>query len=240
MIDLTILHPPSDPTSPLRFGSPLGVVVDITLDVPWVELSYLGSRLSELDGEAEVASAYETRHPVPVKALASGRIEVRDSGKDDHSGPPPRKGNSGRGCEVIVRTGSHFEISYSHLKRGAIRAGLAKAGEAIGQSGNSGRCLNGAKSAYVKIAVRQKGSQVKVEDLIEPIFVESTINGVPIGNPKKLPPGELVHKGLVLDTILLELGRDDLFKSGETELVVTLRRGSRRLAQRSQTVYIEW
>jgi hypothetical protein len=246
MIDLRVLHPIPDSLHPLRFGAILEPLVDVVLDVPWVESPNLGRRVGELDGETEVAACYETRHPVPVKALASGRAEMRDSGRDDHSGPPARKGNAGRGLEVTVTTGTYFTVSYSHLKRGTARVGVVKAGDVIGQSGNSGRCLDGAKGAYVKLAVRQKGGLVRLEDLVEPIFIEWTANGVSLARAKKLPPGELVHKNFALERAVIESGRlkesgtEEVFRAGENELVVSLRRGSRQLARQKLSWYLEW
>lgn len=241
MTELKLIHPLKDSLPPLRFGEPLAVVADVVLETPWLELpNSLGRRLSELDGEPEIALSFETRYPAPVKALAGGRADVRDTGKDDHSGPPARKGSAGRGVEVTVKSGTYFEVVYSHLKRGTARVGLLKTGEVVGQSGNSGRCVDGAKSAYVKIAARNKGSQLRLDELVEPVFLEATINGYSIGRPKKLEPGELVHKGVALERVLVESGKEDIYRAGENTLVVSVKRGSRTLARHEEIVPVEW
>jgi len=240
MTDLKLLHPRKDSLPPLRFGEELGIVVDVHLDVPWVELPNLGRRLHSLDGEPEVAHAIETKYPVPVKALAGGRAELKDTGRDDHAPSGAPRGNAGRGVEVIVKTGAGFELTYSHLKRGSGRMGLLKTGDVVGQSGNSGRCIDGAKSAFVKLAARNGGSQIKLEELLEPVTVDATWNGVPVVAPKRLEAGAVDFKAFPLTRVLIEAGKDDIFRAGENEIHVCVRRGPRVLAQVKETVILEW
>lgn len=238
MIDLRIVEPRPE-GAPVKFGEPVVVVVDLGLDEPWFALPALGSRLNDLDGEPEPALFFETPSGASVKALASGRAETRDTGEDDHSGPGARSGRARRGCEVTVKTGSDIEITYSHLKRGSAKTGSVRAGDAIGASGNSGRCPNGARRSFVKIAAKRRAANARIEDFTEPLTVEATLNGLPLGAPTRVPGGEVVVKGLKLERVPALIEKEDQFRSGDNELYVALKRGSRTLARATATVRIE-
>lgn len=230
MIDLRILRPRAE-KAPVRFGELLEVVVDLDLDAePWFALPSFGRRVSSLDGEPEPAVAFDTGSPVAVKALVSGRAETRDTGHDDHSPPPMRAARAGRGCEVTVTSGG-FELTYSHLKRGGAKVGRVRAGETIGMSGNTGRCVDGARRAFVKLAARRRGAHARVEEFTEPIVVESTLNGQRLARPLELPAGEVRFENLVLERVLVNPERGDIFRIGENELEVLVRRGAKSLAR---------
>src|SRR5688572_29167605 len=142
MATLSVVRPQRD-TAPLRYGEPFEIIVDVDLDEPWFTAPSLGSKLTtSIDGEPDPAATFKLVGPEQVRALVNGRAEVKDTQIDDLGGPPLRASKAGRGHEVIVTSGA-FQLSYGHLKRGSGKSGQVKAGEVIGQAGNTGRCVDG-------------------------------------------------------------------------------------------------
>ena len=83
MTELKLIHPLKDSLPPLRFGEPLAVVADVVLETPWLELpNSLGRRLSELDGEPEIALSFSSR-----ESASSGSASPAGSGPQP---APPR------------------------------------------------------------------------------------------------------------------------------------------------------
>jgi len=228
MVRLKIVEPRSD-TPSIRFGEKLTVVVDLELDEPWFPAPEHGRRLTQLDGEPALALAFDTGGPSPIRTLVSGRAEARDSGVDDRSGPPLRSIRGGLGLEVTIRSGE-MELVYSHLKRSNPRTGRVKAGDIVGTSGNTGRCLSGEKGSFVKVAAKRAGSPARIDDFTTPITVETKVNGTSVGRPFQVPAGEVECLGLRLDPVVVSVERPDPFRSGENQVDVTVKRGSRVLA----------
>ncbi len=239
MANLVRIIAPNRDTAPARFGDFIRIAVDVSLDEPWFVLpSNLGSRMGALDGEPEPALAFQANGAVPVRALVSGKGAMRDSGIDDHGPSPLRAVKGGRGCELVVTSGA-LELTYSHLKRGSARGGPVRAGDTVGLTGNSGRCVNGARGHYVKIAARRRSSPVALEEFSEAYTLEAQLNGLPLVASEKLPPGETSFKRYELEKAPVLIERADQFRTGENELLVVLKRGSRTLARDAGAVVVE-
>jgi hypothetical protein len=138
-----------------------------------------------------------------------------------------------------VTTGAAFQLVYSHLKRGSAKGGSVDAGDAVGQSGNTGRCVDGARHSFVKIAAKRRSLGVRVEEFTEPVTVEATLNGLILVVPEKVPPGEIRFDKIKLDRQTKTPDQWDRARDGAGELVVTVRRGSRTLARAQMTARME-
>jgi hypothetical protein len=245
-VDLRIVAPilPVDRDAcSVKYCDPMKVIVELDLDEPWFTVPNLGRRLSgQFDGDNEPAYIFETRIGVPVKAFVGGRTTVHDTGRDDHSGAPVRTGNPAlRGCEVVVKNGA-FEISYSHLKRGSAFGGsTVKLGDVVGLTGNTGRCLDGAKRGFVRIAVKSKSIRMRLDEFCDPITIDGLFNEKPLFPPVCVAEGELLCKNVKLEEVYVDPDNPDLFKRGdENVLEVVARRGDRVIARRKGFVKIDF
>jgi len=233
--EVRIVHPlRGDP--PSRPGDPLEPILEVDLVQPWFPLPALGRRIQTVTGQRPLGLAFETPGPRPVHALAAGSVEVRDSRLDDHGGISVRGSRAGGGYEAVVAT-RNLRISYLHLKRGSARAGPVRAGEVVGVSGNTGRCVDGSGRAFVEIEARSEGKLCDLSEFSLPIVVELRINGTPVGKPRPLPPGEVEFRGFRLERLIIDPERrPDLFRPGtENVLEVVLMRGPQRIA-RAETI----
>lgn len=131
-------------------------------------------------------------------------------------------------------------IAYSHLKRGSARMGLVKVGDTVGTTGNTGRCVDGARSAYMTLSGRFRGADVRLEEYTEPLVIAWTWNGETLSSPTRLPAGEVELKSFALERVVLDAERYPAMRTGENQLALSLRRGSRTLARAEEVVIAEW
>lgn len=209
-----------EPQRQAKSGQPFRVVVDIRLPEPWFAEPRWGRKIASVDGRpAGDGLAFETEGERSIEALMSGTLSVRDTRIDVPTPQGFPDAGAGRGVEAVLRGDGGLELRYGHLARGSVRAGRVKAGEALGRSGNTGRCVDGEGRRFVTI---EAGQGKRLRDLYEPIRVEASLDGKPVGRAVEVPAGETQVKGL-------EVARATAQRTpGKkvSRLEVTVRRGS--------------
>ncbi|HVY62279.1 MAG TPA: M23 family metallopeptidase [Planctomycetota bacterium] len=225
----------------VRFNENMTVVVSVALDEPWFKAPSMSRRTAPLDGETD-GWVFETIRPgEPVRALVSGYATSKDTGKDDPSGPPVRAGSSaGLGVQVTVKSGG-LELCYSHLKRGSAKSGQrVSRGDAIGATGNTGRCAGGERQGFLRISGKRDGVRARLEEFTEPIVLFAFFNEQPFSKPLEFPQGEVEAKSLSFEPVWVNPEAPDAFRRGPNELEVVARRGTRTLASRRALVTIDY
>jgi hypothetical protein len=86
-------------------------------------------------------------------------------------------------------------VSYGHLERGSGRSGTVRAGDPIGKTGNTGRCVDGCGRSFVAIEVRGAKNARTLDDLCAPLELELLVGGRRTGSVP-VPAGETKIEGL--------------------------------------------
>jgi len=174
-----------------RAGSELDVVLDIELPEPWLEKPRLGKEVPSVDGRGSrpLTISFECEKGTAVPALVTGTAVTRDTRIDVHSGEGFPDAGAGRGHEVALVAPGGLTVIYGHLARGTSKAGFLHAGATIGQSGNTGRCVDGCGRSFVAIAIEGTKTARTLDDVFAPLEVEVLLDGKPQARTK-LPAGE--------------------------------------------------
>lgn len=174
-----------------RAGSDLAIELDIDLAEPWLERPRLGREVRTVDGHSPsgLALAFESDKPASVPGLVSGTAIVSDTRIDVHTPAGFPDAGAGRGYELTIVAPGGFTVSYGHLGRGTGKTGLVRAGESIGQTGNTGRCVDGCHTTFVNIEVAGVRHARSLDELFTPIEVELLVDGKSRG-AVALPAGE--------------------------------------------------
>jgi hypothetical protein len=174
-----------------RAGSDLAIELDIELAEPWLERPRLGRAVRDVDGHAPsgLVMAFECEKPASVPALLSGTAQASDTRIDVHTPAGFPDAGAGRGHELTIVAPGGFRVTYGHLARGSAKTGLVRAGEAVGATGNTGRCIDGCGKSFVAIEVKGARFARSLEELFAPIEVELLVDGKSRG-AKTLPAGE--------------------------------------------------
>jgi murein DD-endopeptidase MepM/ murein hydrolase activator NlpD len=216
----------------VRYGKTLEVVIDASVSEPWFKLPRFGQKIPSVTGESHRGLDFKAPSPKPVKSVTAGTAKISDTGIDDHSGQGKGNRKAGRGYEVIVKSGD-FSVHYGHLKRNTGKSGKIRVGDILGQTGNTGRCLNGCDGTFAHFEVRKGSLAQDLNAVSRPVQVHVEVNGKSLGNAVDLPPGEVDISGLKVGRYSVKKSH---FSKAENELTIHLKRGSKVLAKQTMKV----
>jgi hypothetical protein len=183
-----------------RAGDSVDVHVDVEVPDPWIERPKLGREVRDVDGHGApgVSVAFECDRGTGVPAFFSGTAQVRDTRIDVHTPAGFPDAGAGRGYEVTLRSQGGAEVRYGHLARGSGKQGSVKAGEVIGQSGNTGRCVDGCGRQFVLVEFSGMRHARTLDELCQPIELELWVDGKQQGRPVRFPAGETSARGIAV------------------------------------------
>lgn len=211
--------------SDLRAGEETAVSVDLEVADPWIERPRLGREVRDVDGRSAggISLAFECDRATAVPALLAGTASERDSRIDVHTPAGFPDAGAGRGYEVFVKAPGGAEVRYGHLSRGSGRTGQVRPGEAIGTTGNTGRCVDGCGRSFVVVEFSSLRSVSTLDDLCAPIELELLVDGRPQATVR-FPAGETRARGLNVGRV--RAPRDRGSSSVAVEVRATRRRST--------------
>ena len=231
----TRLELTSPRSAEVRLGGEVDVVASLEVPDPWLVLPELGRRVPTVDGHAIAGVAFETDGARDVPALVSGTASARDTRLDVHGPAGFPDAGAGRGVEVAIRAGA-VEVRYGHLERGSARTGPVEAGEAIGRTGNTGRCADGCGRRFVAIELSGGRLARTFEELAVPIELEALLDGKSIGRAR-FPQGVLEARDL---RIARTRAPRDSKGAKSFKLEVRVTRGTRPIASKIMDLRIRF
>jgi hypothetical protein len=173
----------------LRAGTSVSIVVDVTLSEIWFAAPTPGSKIPSVDGRSgSGAVCYETRGPETLVAPFDGSLRVEDTRIDVHTPQGFPDAGSGEGVAVTLRHESGLELRFAHLQRGSTpSANRVRAGDAIGRTGNTGRCTDGCGRSVVSVKFKAGGGK-RLDDYSQPLKIRATLGDKQLTKPALAVP----------------------------------------------------
>jgi hypothetical protein len=178
-----------EPVGTLRAGTSVTISVDVTIAEPWFPVPCSGSKIASISGRPESgATCYETRGPQTIAAPFGGTLRIEDTRIDVHTPTGFPDAGAGPGVVATLRHESGVELRFGHLERGSTPSlTRVRAGEAIGRTGNTGRCVDGCGRSVVSVQLKAAGGR-RMEQFNQPLklrasFGDKLLTGLPMTIP---------------------------------------------------------
>ncbi len=193
------------PMGTLRAGAMVSIVVDVSVGDPWFSAPAPGSKISSVDGRSNSATCYETRGVAALAAPFDGTLRVEDTRLDVHTPQGFPDGGAGDGVVATLRHPSGLEFRFAHLQRGSTPStGRVRVGEAIGRTGNTGRCIDGCGRSVVSIQFKAPRGFGRLDDYTQPLKIRASLGGKLLRPDVAIPAGVTEVSRLKLGSVKAE------------------------------------